>query len=161
MIHDPHTLSGLPAVSPPRHLVEQGASEPPKAAIHLRQRSGEITDTINSGPVPCGKQIPAPVSLKPSPRPSKRPNSELQASTSPEGERKKPRVEGEADRPTTINADTYPPDKIPSHPASTDPQSDHKLSVSGSDVRSYQDCVHLIFEKDADVENGVFCGLCL
>ncbi|KAH0839840.1 hypothetical protein J3R83DRAFT_790 [Lanmaoa asiatica] len=161
MIHESRTLSGSSAVPPSRHLVEQGASEQLKAAIHCSQRCGEITDTANNEPIPCSKQIPAPVALKSSPRPPKRLNSELQTSTSPEGERKKPRIEGEAVRPTTTNADTYLANKILSPPASTDPRNDHKLSMSSSDVRSYQDCVDLIFEKDADVENGVFCGLCL
>ncbi|KAG6378631.1 hypothetical protein JVT61DRAFT_12901 [Boletus reticuloceps] len=53
------------------------------------------------------------------------------------------------------------PDFLPSPPAPTDPQHDHKLSVADSNLRSYQECVNFIFEKDADVENGVFCGLCL
>lgn len=161
MIHGPRKLSGLPVAIPSRHFVEQDVSEQLNAAIHLRQRSGETTGTDNNEPVPCSKQIPAPAPLNLRPCPPKRPNSELQTSTSPEGERKKPRIEGQADSPTTIDADTYPTNKILSPPASTNPHSDHKLSVSGSDIRSYQDCVNLIFEKDADVENGVFCGLCL
>jgi len=70
-------------------------------------------------------------------------------------------MEEEAIRPTTVNADTCRENKILSPPASTDHDNDRKLSVSDSDVRSYQDCVNLIFEKDADIENGVFCGLCL
>ncbi|KAG8218551.1 hypothetical protein J3R82DRAFT_4192 [Butyriboletus roseoflavus] len=125
MIHDPRTLSGPSATTPPRHLVEQL-----KAATRLHP-SGEITDTANNEPVLCDKQFPVPVASESSPRLPKRSNSELQTSTSPGEE------------------------------PSTDSHSDHKLSVSGSDVGSYQDCVNLIFEKDADVENGVFCGLCL
>ncbi|KAG6332166.1 hypothetical protein ID866_6925 [Astraeus odoratus] len=39
---------------------------------------------------------------------------------------------------------------------------DHKLSPSGDEnLRPYEECVSLIFEKDADVDNGVFCEACL
>ncbi|KAF8551484.1 hypothetical protein OG21DRAFT_1512720 [Imleria badia] len=157
--HDPRTLSGLPAVS--RHLVQQGASEQLNASVHLNQPCGEITDTTNNEPIPCSKQTPALTSSESSPRPPKRPNSELQTFVSPGGKHKKPRMEEEADRSTTINADAYPANKTLSPPDPTDPHNDCKLSVSDSNVRSYQECVDLIFEKDADVENGVFCGLCL
>lgn len=161
MNHDPRTLSGLSVTTPSRHLAEQGASEQLKAAIRLRRPSSEITGTNNNGPVSCGEQFLVPASLKSSPRPPKRPNSELQTHTSPGEERKRSRIEGIADRPTTTNASTYPVNKLLSPQASTNPHSDRKLSVSSSDVRSYQDCVNVIFEKDADVENGLFCGLCL
>jgi hypothetical protein len=146
-------------VTQSRHLVQQGASEQREAAIPC-QRGGEITGMTNNEPVPCGKQIPAPALLELSPRPPKRPNSQL---TSPILERKykNPRIEGEADGPTIIDAGTCSANKILSPPASTHHHDDRKLSVPDSDVRSYQDCVDLIFEKDADVENGVFCGLCL
>lgn len=161
MTHGPRALSGLPSITQSRHLVEQDASEQLKAAVHLRQRCEEITDTNDNEPVPCGKQISTPTPLESNPRPSKRPNPELQTSKSPGGERKKPRTEGENVHSTTINADTYPANKTLSPLASTNPHNDHKLSESSSNIRSYQDCVNLIFEKDADVENGVFCGLCL
>lgn len=151
MTHDPRNLSGLPSVIQSRHPVEKDALGQSNAAVHLRQHCEEITDTDNK-PVPCGKQISTPAPLESSARPPKRPTSELLTFTSPGGERKKPRTEGE---------NVYPANKIPSPPASTDPHIDHKSSVSGLEVRSYQDCVNLIFEKDADIENGVFCGLCL
>lgn len=145
-----------------RHLVQQDSLEQQlNAAVHLHQRCGEFTDTTNNEPVPCGKQIPPPTSSNSSPRPPKRPNSELQTSVSPGGEHKKPRIEGEVDRPTTISADAYPTNKILFSPDSTDPRNECKLSVPDSNVRSYQECVNLIFEKDADVEDGVFCGRCL
>lgn len=160
MTHDPRTLSGLPAVTQSRHLIQQGASEQHKAATPC-QRSGEITTMTSNEPVPCGKQITAPSLLKSSPRPPKRPNSQLPTSPILERKHKNPRIEGEADGPTTIDVDTCSANKILSPPASTYHHDDRKLSVPDSDVRSYQDCVDLIFEKDADVENGVFCGLCL
>lgn len=159
--HGPYTLPGLPAVAQSRHLVQQSGLEQPIVAT-LRQRCGAITHTTNNGLVPCSKQAATPASLISSPRPPKRPNPELQTSVIPGGEQhKKPRVEGEADCPTTINADTHPADKMLSPPTSTDSHDDCKAPVSASNLRSYEDCVNLIFEKDANVENGVFCGLCL
>ena len=143
-----------------RHLVQQGASEQLNAAIYPGQRGGEITDTTNNEPVLCDKQFPASA-LKSSPRPPKRPNSELPTSPSLERQHKNARIEGEPIRPGTIDVDTCAANKVLSPPASTDLHNDRKSSISDSDVRSYQDCVNLIFEKDADVEDGVFCGLCL
>lgn len=52
-----------------------------------------------------------------------------------------------------------------------DPQLDTNLMVSSPDIkpaalengnlRSHEECVRMIFETDAEVENGIFCGPCL
>lgn len=156
--HDSRSLAALPPVTHSQRLVQQSTSDQINAAMHPRRRSVDVT---NKEPPPHSQQIPTPAPLLSSPRPPKRPNNVLQASVGLGGEYKKPRMEAESDHPTTIDVDKNPTNRIPSPLASAESHTDHKTSVPDSSVRSYQDCVNLIFEKDADVENGVFCGLCL
>ncbi|KAF9226682.1 hypothetical protein BS17DRAFT_497254 [Gyrodon lividus] len=172
-IHTPMTyrsrsVSG-PAMSPQaRHLVGQDA-------IYVPSSRG-ATHNAQAGP-----PTPPESSASQWMHSLKRPNSVLLASDSQQGELKKPRIEGEAQRqvsePTTAGVDTpnqSPPratSVTPNAPSSakssptgpTDAQSNSESVVSDSvkDIRSFEECVNLIFEKDADVEHGVFCGLCL
>ncbi|KAH7887546.1 hypothetical protein F5I97DRAFT_847903 [Phlebopus sp. FC_14] len=131
------------------------------------------------------------VSISQPPYSLKRPSADLQDSANAEeGEHKKLRIEGLAAEsvrtPPTASgfgqtgaslpsqkfsdealikdsAQSVPSSTILSPPAATaDPHSQSRPAAAGEEgLRAYEECVNLIFEKDADIENGLFCGPCL
>ncbi|KIJ69964.1 hypothetical protein HYDPIDRAFT_23118 [Hydnomerulius pinastri MD-312] len=187
--HAPPAAGGTRTVSAPagvprarQHSVPQFATPIPSAhRTKPDQRTVEVVDLTSdhqgvAGSPKMGSGTP-PTSASPRSNDSlKRPRSELQASTSHEGERKKPRLEGEAQAtpagPSTAGAGTpnHSPGRAKSStltaPSSAvlSPTASVETKAAASDdesLRTYDECVYMIFEKDADVENGVFCGLCL
>ncbi|KAG1752558.1 uncharacterized protein EDB91DRAFT_524296 [Suillus paluster] len=60
-------------------------------------------------------------------------------------------------------SDTVVPSN-PTSPSSVTPspaEENMVSSPSGDNLRSFKDCVHMIYEPDAEVANGYFCGRCL
>lgn len=149
----------------------------------------DLTKAESTPPIPDA--IPRPgqssssTSMSPSISPSsfKRSSSALGTPESPEAGLKRSRIEGcdqstpdnrvanvfsppnQDLKPETNTADNVilPHSQAPSLSPSAvvDQQGDQPTPLSDKDLRPAEECVHMIFENDAQVENGVFCDPCL
>ncbi|KAL4076188.1 hypothetical protein V8B97DRAFT_2001711 [Scleroderma yunnanense] len=115
----------------------------------------------------------------------KRPSSAVDTPAAPEVEPKRPRVEdprqSSTDTNTSVVIQPAPPNqdfgpemgdmivqtRVPESPATSKPvpevdQNDVKPAIVHDEgLRSNEECVHLVFEQDAEIENGVFCDACM
>ncbi|KIL00495.1 hypothetical protein PAXRUDRAFT_189979 [Paxillus rubicundulus Ve08.2h10] len=184
--HGSRSVSGPAVLAQARYLLGYDTTHVPiSQGSKPDLRHFEVVDLTQNGPGDTHDMQAEPPTPPRSSSPQsvhalKRPHSATQASDNQQGGPKKPRVEGEAPSkpggPTTPAVDTpsqspapatyatpiTPPRTIPLPPDTTDAQVNGNPAVSTVDtIRSYEECVNLIFERDADVEYGVFCGLCL
>ncbi|KAF9247415.1 hypothetical protein BU15DRAFT_70225 [Melanogaster broomeanus] len=177
--HGPRSVFGPAMLPQGRHPAGQAAIYVPNfQGTKPDQHHGEVVDLARDRSAAThymqgGPPTPPKSSSPQSVHSLKRSSSDFQASARQPGELKKPRMEGgaqkEAGEPTTAGADTpnqnrptAPPSSIAPLSGGADCPSNTKSAGSDSDenIRSYEECVNLIFEKDADVDDGVFCGLC-
>ncbi|KAI6163135.1 hypothetical protein EDD17DRAFT_513825 [Pisolithus thermaeus] len=138
-------------------------------------------------PIPRhGQSSSASISPSMSPGSFKRSSSVLGTPATPEVSLKRFRIESfDQSTPDNRAANNFPPPDpdlkpetdsandvaqvTPPHPrapsaspsAAVDQKGDQPTSLSDKDLRPDEECVRMIFEKDAQVENGVFCDPCL
>ncbi|KAI6035045.1 hypothetical protein F5J12DRAFT_790692 [Pisolithus orientalis] len=183
-VHMPQWHAGPRIMSAPATL-PQGHHPFPQGPKPARGTHGLDQTKAKSLP----DAIPRPVqsqSASMSPSSVKRSSSALGSPASPEVDAKRSRVEGfdkstpdkqvtngfplrdQGCEPETDSADITEQVKVP-HPeapsvspsAVVDQTEAQPTPLGDKDLRPDEECVRMIFEKDADIENGVFCDPCL